>query len=475
MIKMMFVTPDVDRARTWDLLSNKLREKGIECNFVTYSREVYLFFEKKSKECIYLADEIDKIKVRGDLKKHLAKIEAKYDIPSLELFLIGDLEHSKMERERAYPIMIKHFYFWEDYLRKNKVDFIVGGIERFVHMIPREVSKKYKTRYLGTELGPLAGRFSLTTDPFYLSALIEYWKKNKDRKLTEQEKKRAVQFIREFRRKLEKPFAARAFSAPKINMRKIKFFLNRLHASLFIEKGRFPYMDVSGGTYRYFLRIFRAKAAKKYYSEFDPREDYVFYPFHLSHDLQLRVKAPQFIDQPAAIENIAKSLPGGYKLYVKEHPADIGGTSVKDLEKISKLPNVKLLRPSENPLKIIKHSACIVTINSGVGWEALLLRKPVINLGKVFYELSGLTYPIRDFYELPKTVKLALRKNPVKEDVLVKFVNAVLATTYLGDLFRTSLYFSEDTRADVMDSPENIEDVAAGICNEVRKWGHTLT
>lgn len=471
MIKMMFVTPDVDRARTWDLLSNKLREKGIECNFVTYSKEVYLFFEKKSKECIYLADEIDKIKIKGDLKKHLAKIEEKYDIPSLELFLISDLEHSKMEREKAYMIMLKHFYFWEDYLRKNKVDFIVGGIERFVHMIPRVVSKKYKTQYLGTEVGPLEGRFSLTTNPFYLSALVEYWKKNKNRRLTGQEKKRAVQFIGSFRRNLQKPFAAKAFSAPKINMRKIRFFLNRLYASLFIEKGRFPYMDVSGGTKRYLLKIFRAKAAKKCYSEFDPREDYVFYPFHLSDDLALRVRAPQFIDQPSAIENIAKSIPGGYKLYVKEHPADIGGTPVEGLKKISKLPNVKLLWPNENSLKIIKDCACIVTINSTVGWEAILLKKPVINLGKVYYEISGLTYPVRDFYKLPETFKLALRENPVKENVLIKFVNALLAATYPGDLFRTTLYFGEDTRADVMNSPKNIEDVAEGICSELKKLG----
>lgn len=473
MVKMMFVTPDIDRAYTWNLLSDKLQKKGIEVSFVSYAKECYLFFKKKSKECIYLADEIDKYKIKGDLKKHLVKIEKKYNIPSLELFLTGDLEHSKMRREKAYAILIKHFYFWEEYLRKNKIDFIAGATERFVHMVPKEVSKKYKTQYIGVVPEPLPGRFSITRDlSGHLSALDEYWRKNRVRALTKKERKNATRFIQSFRQKSGIPFVAGLFSGPKIDKRKIKFFLNRAYTSVFIEKGRFPYMDIFGGTNRYLLKTIRAHAAKKYYSKFNQSEKYVFYPLHVPDDAQIIVRAPQYINQVYVIENIARSLPIEYWLYVKEHPGDIGGTPLKELKKITELPNVKLLSPFENSLKIIKNSTCVITINSTVGWEALLLKKPVINLGKAFYEISGLTYPLRDLSKLPEMIRLASRVNPIKEETLIKFVNAVLATTYPGDLLRTTLYFSDRTRAEIINRDENIKKVADGICDELKQWGH---
>jgi len=472
-LKITILAQDTNRARQWSAVSDKLQKKGLEINFVTYSKECYRFLREKSKKCIYLADEVDKYKIKGDLKKRLIEIEKKYDIPSLELLLVGDFEHSRMEREKAYTTMLKHFYFWEDYLRKNKIDFIVGGVERFVNMIPRAVCKN-KTQFIFPEVTPLPGRFIMSKDPSgHYSCLDEYWKKPKNRKLTKKERKNAAQFVESFRQNLKKiPFVAGLFSGPKLNTQKIKFFFDRMRVSLFVEKGRFPYMDVLGGGYRYLLKMVRSSAAKKYYSKFDPNKKYVFYPLHVSTDAQILVRAPQYINQLSVVENISISLPVKYQLYVKEHPGDVGGTSLEDLKKIAGLPNVKLLSPFENSLRIIQNSGCIITINSTVGWEALLLKKPVINLGKAFYETSGLTYPLRDLYKLPETIRLALRVNPVNEEILLKFVNAMLTVTHPGDLVATTLYYSDRTRTEIINRDENIEKIAEGIYNQLKQWGY---
>lgn len=474
-LKITILAQDTNRARQWSAVSDKLQKKGLEINFVTYSKECYRFFREKSKKCIYLADEVDKYKIKGDLKKRLIEIEKKYDIPSLELLLVGDFEHSRMEREKAYTTMLKHFYFWEDYLRKNKIDFIVGGVERFVNMIPRAVRKRHKTQSIFLEVTPLPGRFTVSKDSSgHYSCLDEYWREHKNRKLTKKARENAVQFVESFRQNLKKiPFVAGLFPGPKLNIQKIKFFLDRARISLFVEKGRFPYMDVLGGTYRYLLKMVRGNAAKKYYSKFDPNEKYVFYPLHVSTDAQILVRAPQYINQLDVVKNISISLPVGYQLYVKEHPGDVGGTLLEDLKKIAMIPNVKLLSPFENSLRIIQNSGCIITINSTVGWEALLLKKPVINLGKAFYEISGLTYPLRDLYKLPETIRLALRVNPVNEEILLKFVNAMLTVTHPGDLVATTLYYSDRTRTEIINRDENIEKIAEGIYNQLKQWGYT--
>ena len=470
-LKITISTQDIERTRMWNAISDKLQKRGLKINFVTYSRECYLFLKEKSKECVYVAGEINKYKIKGNLKERLIEIERKYDIPSLELLLIGDLEHSRMEREKAYAIMLKHFYFWEDYMRKNKVDFIIGGVERFVNMVPQAVCKKHKTQFIAVLAEPLPGRFVISKDVSgHYSCLDEYWGRNRNRKLTKKERKNAMLFVRSFRQNVDKiPFIAGLFSKPRIDVKRIKFFLDRARVSWSVEKGKYPYMSVSKGSYRYLLRMVRARVEKKYYSKFNPDEKYVFYPMHDPYDGNLLARAPQYINQLFVIENISRSLPAGCRLYVKTHPGNIGAIPLGELKKITKLPNVMLLSPYENSLEIIKNGACIITINSTVGWEAMLLKKPVINLGRAFYEVSGLTYAIRDLYKLPETIKLALRVNPVKEETLIRFVSAIQAVTYPGDLVRTTLVYSDETRVEEIAQDENLEKVAEGIYDYLKQ------
>lgn len=473
-LKITILTQDIERTRQWDAISDKLQKKGLKTNFVTYSRECYLFLKKKSKECIYVAGEIDKYKIKGDLKKRLMEIEKKYDIPSLELLLVGDLEHSRMRREKAYTTMLKNFYFWEDYLQKNKIDFIIGGVERFVNMIPQAVCKKHKTQFIAVLAEPLPGRFVISKNVGgHYSCLDKHWAKNKNRKLSKEEREKAMQFVKSFRQNVDKiPFIAGLFSKPRITTKKIRFFLDRAHISRFVEKGKYPYMSVSKGSYRYLLRIIRTRVAERYYSKFDPSENYVFYPLHDPLDANLLVRAHPYINQLFVIENISRSLPAGYKLYTKEHPGNAGVIPLGELKKITKLPNVSLLSPYENSLKMIQNSACVITINSTVGWEAMLLKKPVINLGRAFYEVSGLTYPLRDLYKLPETIKVALRANTVKEETLLRFVSAIQAVTHPGDLVCTTLYYSDKTRAEKIRRDENLEKIAEGIYDQLKQWGY---
>jgi len=463
-------TQDRERTRAWSAIADKLQERGLNVDFVTLSKECHQLLTKKSKKCVYLADELEKYQIREDPRGQLAVFEKKYDV-SVKALMAGDLEHSRMERRKAYTAMAKHFYFWEDYFQKNKVDFIFGGTERFVNMVPRAVAKKYGVQDAQLMTSIIDGRSCVTTDAYgHYSLLDEYWQENKDKGLTKEEKQRATRFIKSFRQKREQPFVWG--STPKLSAKQIGFFLDRLRVALFVEKGRYPYIDLSGGTYRHALRLIRARLAGKYYSRFNPQEKYVFYPLHVPNEAQITVIAPQYADQVHTIENISRSLPAGYQLYVKEHPNLVGGTPIVDLKDITKLPNVKLLSPFESSLKITEASDCVVTINSTVGWEAMLLDKPAINLGRAFYETSGLTYSIRGFKKLPETIKKAIRENPVKEDILMKFVNAIFATSFPGNIVGANLgysYYGEGPWTEEVMQEENLEKVVEGMYGQMKQ------
>ena len=52
-----------------------------------------------------------------------------------------------------------------------------------------------------------------------------------------------------------------------------------------------------------------------------------------------------WMNQIEAIRNIARNLPVGMKLLVKEHPAALGYRSVSFYKKVTAIPNVLLVSP----------------------------------------------------------------------------------------------------------------------------------
>ena len=57
------------------------------------------------------------------------------------------------------------------------------------------------------------------------------------------------------------------------------------------------------------------------------------------------VYARFYLNQISVIENLSKSIPVGYKIYVKEHPSMIGRRNRDYYNQIKILPNVKLIDP----------------------------------------------------------------------------------------------------------------------------------
>ena len=113
-------------------------------------------------------------------------------------------------------------------------------------------------------------------------------------------------------------------------------------------------------------------------------ERFVFFPLHFQDDAAL-IGAVPFVSQVDVIEELAKVMPHGVKLYVKPHPhwkcADM---KLSDAQRMSRLRNVVLLRPEINAKDLIRKCEAVVMINSSVGYEALVLKKKIFSLGNFF-------------------------------------------------------------------------------------------
>jgi capsule polysaccharide export protein KpsC/LpsZ len=136
--------------------------------------------------------------------------------------------------------------------------------------------------------------------------------------------------------------------------------------------------------------------------------------------------------QDKLAELCAKNIPESYTLYVKAHPHGKGAIPVQWLKRMSLIPNVKLIAPDLNAHDLIINSQCIITVNSDVGWEALLYFKPVVVLAKPFYSGCGVTFDVNNMEELSIKIEEALDIKEIEPEKVYRLVNAVMNSLYEG-------------------------------------------
>lgn len=156
-------------------------------------------------------------------------------------------------------------------------------------------------------------------------------------------------------------------------------------------------------TYEYLRqKLFRKN---KYFAE-PCNEVYVYMPLHLIPESTTFVKAPYYISELNLIEQISKSLPIGWFLYVKEHQSMLGERPLSFYKTVMKLPNVKLMQPNyyDDPKPWIVNALGVITITGTSAYEAALLNKKAILFGNVSFEVLTNISRIKNIEELARII-----------------------------------------------------------------------
>ena len=164
---------------------------------------------------------------------------------------------------------------------------------------------------------------------------------------------------------------------------------------------------------------------KDLYDEYDPAKPFAFFPLMYEPEMAILLYAPYDTDQLQIARKLARSLPVGMYLYVKDHPQMVSYRPRRYYKELKKIPNVRLIHPAVSSFDLEKHAALIALINSTPGWEATLLGKPVITFGHAFYNALSSVHHSKTPEELPTLIKEALKKGGCPEEELTRFVAAL--------------------------------------------------
>ncbi len=117
---------------------------------------------------------------------------------------------------------------------------------------------------------------------------------------------------------------------------------------------------------------------------------YYFVPFQVPTDTQVLLNSPWIRSMEEFYEVLEKSiefLPDGFKFVIKEHPS----SSIR-LNDYYNRNDLIIFANSHSTQSLIENSIGVITLNSTVGIESILLGKPVITLGDACYNIDKLVY-----------------------------------------------------------------------------------
>lgn len=173
------------------------------------------------------------------------------------------------------------------------------------------------------------------------------------------------------------------------------------------------------------------------YTSLGDLDRFVYYPFHVPGDMALTVRSPEYLDQLATVDFLARTLPDGYRLAVKEHPAMIGMLDVARLKRLlDRYPNLALIAPTSNNYAVMRKAEAVVTVNSKSGAEAGLLGRPVLVLGDAFYRDAPFARCVERLADLPTLLNDMLAEYTPPDPARVRaWFRAVWRQSYPGELY----------------------------------------
>lgn len=143
-------------------------------------------------------------------------------------------------------------------------------------------------------------------------------------------------------------------------------------------------------------------------------EKFYFLPFQTYNDTQILLFSSWISNMNMFTRQVVTALehiPDAPTLVVKEHPSC--RKSYPNLRQ--ELGQKVIFADGWSTMKLIQKSQGVITINSSVGIEALLLERPVLTLGQAFFNIEGLVLHTEDPEQLQQALAQLKDFRPEKQ------------------------------------------------------------
>ncbi|MBN1574469.1 MAG: hypothetical protein JW984_14830 [Deltaproteobacteria bacterium] len=253
----------------------------------------------------------------------------------------------------------------------------------------------------------------------------------------------AREYIESFRSKPTSPDYSElsiSLAQKKLSLFRIaKQLLSDLKGVVYTSLKKYEFPLQSQTAWQVLQRNFKLSLKKRYLYKNDkllkqkdlPKRPYCYYTLQVEPEASTMVLAPMHTDQIAVIESIAKSLPIGMNMVVKEHIPMLGLRPKGFYKRIKNIPGVFLVSPFEDNFELIKNADIVSVITGTAALEAIILGKPILIIGdSPILAIGEGAILCGDLSRLTGAIKQALESPPVDDKKLTHYIAAILSKSF---------------------------------------------
>jgi hypothetical protein len=206
----------------------------------------------------------------------------------------------------------------------------------------------------------------------------------------------------------------------------------------------------------------------RHLNEAPPERPYVFYPLHFEPEATTLVHGSYAQNQLDLVRNLARSLPAGWELVVKEHFFMRGRRSLSFYRRLQSTPGVRTVSLSQPTNQLIMGAQVVATIVSTAGLEASLIGKPVIMFGDYPWGYGPSIVKVGALSDLPELIRGAGSSElGIDHPDVLAFAASWDAALPPGRCFKTRQFDWTE--------PDNVARIAAALEGVMeRAWSRAL-
>jgi len=375
------------------------------------------------------------------------RIQREYGAPGVQSAADSDVHMEALfpgQRMRQLEVVAKSFMYWENFFDTESVDYVIGReTATFLTRTAYQVSKKREIPFSQIMYGPASGHCLLCdVDELHIWSELDLLVTEGQYSLSEEQVRKVEAFVAERLPDPAKEMALR-FVPPSLRETVRRYVGLVLHDTERVVREN----PVHAAALRYGRMRLTQQMEWKYltqnlfpYDEVREEESFVYFPVYSGLETSYLTQTPYWArNEVELIREVARKLPIGTWLYVKEHPHNPGDLSYAQLRALKCIPNVRVVRPEVASQYLINASRLVVTIQGTAGWEAFLSKRPVVCIDSVaFYARSKLVYVVENISCLEEIITRALADGEKSYHTYIDawrwFIHAVITTMGTGSI-----------------------------------------
>ena len=113
---------------------------------------------------------------------------------------------------------------------------------------------------------------------------------------------------------------------------------------------------------------------------------YIYVPLHNQPEMSTSALGGKYRDQALMIEDLARELPSGWKIFIKENPRQ--GSYARGpmfFHRLKRIPSVEIMPSNADTHALSKNAQFVASVTGTVGWEAIRQGTPALIFGAAWY------------------------------------------------------------------------------------------